>query len=62
MFSLNHKTPPPNIWHLEGCFVSDGKKLPRMCAALIVETKNVYQTKNICYVQGNKKIDTGAPH
>ena len=55
-FSLNPKTPPPQIWHLEGCFV---KYVPQ----LIVETKNVYQTKQKSFMfKATKKTDTGAPH
>ena len=42
--------------------VVDSVKLPRICAALIVETKPCIQPNKIIYVQRNQEIDTGAPH
>ena len=55
-FSLNPKTPPPQIRHLEGCFVSDGKKYAKnMCCIDCRNQKRVLNPTKIFCVQGNQE-------
>ena len=53
---VNTETPPPQIWHLEGCFVSDCNKTAKnMCCIDCRNQKCVLDPTKILHVQGNQK-------
>ena len=55
-FSLNPKTPSPQIWYLEGCFVIDSNKTAKiMCCIDCRNQKLVLNPTKIFYVEGNQE-------